>query len=194
MKNNNDVNGDDAVAVLGDGLSGFGDLGIESDLWVPFARGGTWSAGGFEVNAGIPIAYSTPNVPNLDARTHSRQACLSRVDEFDAAFLAYPAGKRVWMDPQQRLLLELAWEALENSAIKPSSIAGSIVRSMSAFPVPTMGCARLMILPVSPSHAMTGNTPVSPPTVFHTYLTFTAPRFHRHRLLFVPGCVSQRVQ
>ena len=29
------------------------------------------------------------------------------------------------MDPQQRLVLEVAWEALENAAIQPDSLAGS---------------------------------------------------------------------
>jgi amino acid adenylation domain-containing protein len=50
---------------------------------------------------------------------------LERVDEFDARFFGISPREAAPLDPQQRLLLEVAWEALEDAAIAPDSLAGS---------------------------------------------------------------------
>ena len=44
---------------------------------------------------------------------------------FDAGFFGISPREAALMDPQQRLLLEMSWEALENAAVKPSSLRGS---------------------------------------------------------------------
>ncbi|MFE3040814.1 SDR family NAD(P)-dependent oxidoreductase [Kitasatospora indigofera] len=50
---------------------------------------------------------------------------LDRVDGFDAAFFGVSPREAAGMDPQQRLMLELAWEALEDARIVPSTLTGS---------------------------------------------------------------------
>ncbi len=50
---------------------------------------------------------------------------LDDVDRFDAAFFDIPPREAIHVDPQHRLVLQVAWEALEDAGIDPSSLAGS---------------------------------------------------------------------
>jgi len=61
---------------------------------------------------------------------------LNSVDRFDADFFRITPREARQLDPQQRLLLEVSWEALENAAIAPDSLAGA---STGVY-VGVMGC------------------------------------------------------
>ncbi|WP_234344283.1 type I polyketide synthase, partial [Streptomyces sp. NRRL F-5123] len=50
---------------------------------------------------------------------------LTGAGDFDADFFGISPREAAAMDPQQRLLLETAWEALEHSAIDPTSLRGT---------------------------------------------------------------------
>ena len=58
--------------------------------------------------------FDMPELKN----THG--AFLSRIEEFEPAFFGLTERESRRMDPQHRLLLEVAWQALENAALKPS--------------------------------------------------------------------------
>ncbi|NEO77944.1 beta-ketoacyl synthase N-terminal-like domain-containing protein [Moorena sp. SIO4G3] len=50
---------------------------------------------------------------------------LEQVDRFEPSFFGISPREAQRLDPQQRLLLEVVWEALENAAIVPESLARS---------------------------------------------------------------------
>lgn len=59
-----------------------------------------------------------------------RGGFLRGIDGFDPLFFGISPGEARHMDPQQRLMLELAWEALADAGIPPSSLRG---RSIGVF-------------------------------------------------------------
>jgi acyl transferase domain-containing protein/NADPH:quinone reductase-like Zn-dependent oxidoreductase/NADP-dependent 3-hydroxy acid dehydrogenase YdfG/acyl carrier protein len=83
---------------------------------------------------------------------------LSRIDEFDAGFFGISPREAAWLDPQQRLLLELAWEAMENAGLPPSSVAGSDCAVYVGISSLDYGMRGLDDLASMTSHSMTGNS------------------------------------
>jgi acyl transferase domain-containing protein/acyl carrier protein len=63
--------------------------------------------------AGRPVAMRRPH------------GLLRDISGFDAPFFSISAAEAAYLDPQQRLLLEVAWEALEDAAVAPASLAGT---------------------------------------------------------------------
>ena len=84
---------------------------------------------------------------------------LSRVDEFDAQFFGISPREARMLDPQQRLLLELAWEAMEDGYILPSSLAGSDCAVYVGISGMDYGTRCMDDMAVMTSHSMTGNAP-----------------------------------
>lgn len=84
---------------------------------------------------------------------------LSRVDEFDATFFGISPREARMLDPQQRLLLELAWEAMENATVLPSSLAGSDCAVYVGISGMDYGTRCMDDMAVMTSHSMTGNAP-----------------------------------
>ncbi|WP_193195497.1 type I polyketide synthase [Nostoc sp. MG11] len=70
-------------------------------------------------------AFYDPN-PNTPGKMSTRWGgFLEQVDLFDADFFGISPDEVEHTDPQQRLFLEVAWEALENAGIVPTSLASS---------------------------------------------------------------------
>jgi acyl transferase domain-containing protein/NADPH:quinone reductase-like Zn-dependent oxidoreductase/NADP-dependent 3-hydroxy acid dehydrogenase YdfG/acyl carrier protein len=145
------------VAIVGVAFRFPGDLGDESSFW----------------NALKENRDLVTQVPSerwaIDELQHGRRAepgrsitfaagVLSRIDEFDAGFFGISPREAAWLDPQQRLLLELAWEAMENAGVPPSSMAGgdcAVYVGISSLDYGTRGLDDLASLS---AHLMTGNT------------------------------------
>jgi acyl transferase domain-containing protein len=112
------------VAILGAGLRLPPNLRDQAAFWRFLAAGQNavseiprdrWDAHAY---------YDTdPDRPGKTNVLHG--AFLERVHEFDAEFFGISAPEARVMDPQQRILLEVCWEALENAAVAPSSVAGT---------------------------------------------------------------------
>ncbi|SEL82603.1 type I polyketide synthase [Streptacidiphilus jiangxiensis] len=59
------------------------------------------------------------------AASGQRAGWLTQVDAFDPEFFGIAPAEASAADPQQRLLLELAWEALEDAAVRPRTLHGT---------------------------------------------------------------------
>lgn len=70
-------------------------------------------------------AYYDPD-PTAPGKMNTRWGgFLSKIDEFDNHFFSISDREATRIDPQHRLMLELAWEALEDAGIPPSTLRGS---------------------------------------------------------------------
>ena len=83
---------------------------------------------------------------------------LSGIENFDAAFFGISPREAAWMDPQQRLLLQMAYEAMEDAGVRPSSLAGSDCGVYVGISGMDYGQHALEDLSSMTGHSMTGNT------------------------------------
>lgn len=145
------------VAIIGMAFRLPGDLGDEASLWDALCQ---------KRDLITRVPEDRWAVDTLEHRKRSEPGrsitfsagVLSRIDEFDAEFFGISPREAAWLDPQQRLLLELAWEAMENAHVLPSSVAGTdcaVYVGISSLDYGTRGLDDLASMS---SHSMTGNT------------------------------------
>ena len=70
-------------------------------------------------------AYLHPDKRHPGTSVTFAAGSLGDISGFDAEFFGISPREAANMDPQQRMLLELAWEAMEDASILPSSLRGS---------------------------------------------------------------------
>lgn len=70
----------------------------------------------------VPCHFDPVRFPHI---YHQKIGLVKDVDKFDPVFFGISPREAVQMDPQQRIFLEVAWQALENAGIVPSSLSGT---------------------------------------------------------------------
>ncbi len=145
------------VAIVGMAFRFPGDLADEASLWSALKEGR-------DLVTQIPAdRWAVPELQHPRRAESGRSVTfsagvLSRIEEFDAGFFGISPREAAWLDPQQRLLMELAWEAMENSGIVPSSLAGSdcaVYVGISGLDYGTRGLDDMSSMT---AYSMTGNT------------------------------------
>jgi acyl transferase domain-containing protein/acyl-CoA synthetase (AMP-forming)/AMP-acid ligase II/acyl carrier protein len=104
------------IAVLGMACRLPGNVNDPSALWSSLSSGR-------DLIAAVP--RGRPNGAAL-AAVGAQGGFLEDVELFAARFFGITPREANAMDPQQRLLLEVCWQALENAALAPSSLSGSL--------------------------------------------------------------------
>jgi len=145
------------IAIVGVAFRFPGDLGDEKSFWQTLKNGR-------DVVSQIDQKRWSVNELQHPKRSEPERSLtfsagvLSHIDEFDAEFFGISPREAAWLDPQQRLLLELAWEAMENGGIAPSSVAGSDCAVYVGISGVDYGMRAMDDLSAMSAHSMTGNT------------------------------------
>ncbi|MCW2517095.1 MAG: polyketide synthase family protein [Mycobacterium sp.] len=115
---------DEPIAVIGVGCRFPGGINGPESLW-QFLSDEKSAVSEIPADRWSPYDDGSPELAALLAGITRWGSFLDDVDAFDAEFFEILPREAAKMDPQQRLLLEVAWEALEQAGVLPSSLRRS---------------------------------------------------------------------
>ncbi|MEV6560927.1 type I polyketide synthase [Nocardia sp. NPDC051756] len=125
------------IAIVGMGCRFPGDIQNPADLFEATLEGRDLISE-FPADRGwdIDSAYH-PDRDHKGTFYVRRGGFLTRPGDFDPGFFGISPREALAMDPQQRQLLEVAWEAIENASIDPTTLAGSATGVFAGVITPT---------------------------------------------------------
>ncbi|GGC48562.1 type I polyketide synthase [Chelatococcus reniformis] len=117
-----DIRAGGPIAIVGVGCRFPGGVEDAQSYWRFLRQGG-------DAVGPIPVArwsQADPGGASGAGQAYSRDmGALRDIDRFDASFFGISRREAASMDPQHRLLMEVAWQAVENAAWAPPSLAGT---------------------------------------------------------------------
>ncbi len=114
----------DPIAIIGNAFRLPGGIASEDSLWEAFLQHDT-SCMTHAPSSRMKFDFPRENI-HCDPASFLVGGWLGSngVEEFDASFFGFSPGEAETLRPNSRLALELAWEALENAGLPPSSLKG----------------------------------------------------------------------
>ncbi|MDQ0936680.1 acyl transferase domain-containing protein/acyl carrier protein [Streptomyces turgidiscabies] len=115
---------DEPLAIVGIGCRYPGGVTGAEDLW-NLVEAGTSAISTLPENRGWIFDDRTEEEEDYIGASIRSGGFVYDAVGFDAGFFGISPREALMMDPQQRMLLEVAWEALEQAGIDPTSLRGS---------------------------------------------------------------------
>ncbi|MEU0555553.1 type I polyketide synthase [Dactylosporangium sp. NPDC006015] len=119
----NPGNTEEPLAVIGMSCRFAPDLDTPGQLW-EFLRAGRSAVGEMPARRWDPYE-ADPKSRAILRQTTRKGSFMQDIEGFDAEFFQITPREAEYIDPQQRIMLEMAWEALCDAGLPPTSLAGT---------------------------------------------------------------------
>ncbi len=114
---------EEPLAVIGMSCRFAPDLDTPGQLW-EFLRAGRSAVGEMPARRWDPYE-ADPKTRAILRQTTRKGSFMQDIEGFDAEFFQITPREAEYIDPQQRIMLEMAWEALCDAGLPPTSLAGT---------------------------------------------------------------------